>query len=111
MLFVIPAVLVMLGFFAVAQGAAVFGTAYLGLRILRTSHWFGKAVAISVSYAAWVALTITGYALLRGDFGLMDGFGFVLFLCFTALISSAGYWLAWTCWPLARGLWTGRWAS
>jgi hypothetical protein len=97
-----------LAVFMVAQGAAVFGTAFLGLRVLKSSHWLAKAAAISLSYAAWVAFTITGYALLGGRGGLMTGFGFVLFLCFTALISSAGFWFVWTCWPMARRLWADR---
>jgi hypothetical protein len=56
---------------------------------------------MAVSYAGWVAATIVGYALIGGDGGLMDGFGMVLFLCFTALISSLVYLLLWAFWPTA----------
>jgi hypothetical protein len=81
--------------FSIAQGAAIFGTAYLALRLLKTAHRFSKVAAMSVSYAAWVALTIAGYTLLGGEGGLMDGFGLVIFLCLTALISSLVYLLMW----------------
>jgi hypothetical protein len=81
--------------FMAVQGAVVFGTARLGLQLLKVSHWVAKVTAMSISYVAWIAFTITAYALPGGDFGLMDGFGLVLFLCFTALISSFVYLLIW----------------
>lgn len=73
--------------FMIAQGAAVFTTAQLGLRLMRTSHWLAKAAAMVFSYLGWVGFTIAGYALIGGESGLMDGLGLVLFLCFTALVS------------------------
>ena len=84
------------GIFMVAQGAAVFGTAYLALRLLKTSHWLAKVAAMIVSYFVWVAVTLVGYMLLGGEGGLMDGFGFLLILCVTAAISSFVYLLIWT---------------
>ena len=84
---------------AAAQGAAIFATAYLGLRLLKASRKLAKAAAMTVSYAGWVAFTIIGYALLGGDGGLMDGFGLVLVLCFTAMVSSFVYLVAWSIWP------------
>jgi hypothetical protein len=53
---------------------------------------------MAVSYVAWITLTISGYALLGGDGGLMDGFGMVLVLCFTALVSTFIYLVIWTRW-------------
>lgn len=50
---------------------------------------------MAMSYLGWVVFTIGGFGLLGGG-GLMEGFGLVLFLCFTALISSFAYWLGWT---------------
>ena len=88
--------LLMLLSFMATQGAAVFGTAYIGLRFLKTSRRLAKFAAMSASYTAWVALTIAGYALLGGDGGLMDGFGLVLSLCLTALVSSLVYLVIWT---------------
>lgn len=81
--------------FSIAQGAAIFGTAYLALRLLKTARWFSKVAAISISHVAWVAFTISGYTLLGGEGGLMDGLGLVIFLCLTALISSLVYLLVW----------------
>ena len=55
--------------FAVAQGAAIFATAFLGLRILRADHRLARVPAMTISYAAWIAFTITGYGLLGGEPG------------------------------------------
>ncbi len=85
-----------------AQGAVVFGTAYIALRLIRTSHWLAKVLAMVVSCLAWIAFTITGYVLLGGDGGLMDGFGFILMLCFSATIGSIAYLLIWTLAPPVR---------
>jgi len=88
-------ILMLLVFMAI-QGAVIFGTAYLALRLLKTSHWLSKLFAMGISYVAWVTLTIAGYSLLGGDGGLMDGFGMVLTLCFFGLISSFVYLVVWT---------------
>lgn len=82
--------------FAAVQGAVVFATAFVANRIVGADTRAAKAVTMTASYVGWVAITIGGYAALGGDGGLMDGFGFVLVLCFTALISSGGYLIAWT---------------
>ncbi|HKQ44747.1 MAG TPA: hypothetical protein VJS47_05070 [Rhizomicrobium sp.] len=81
--------------FMAIQGAVVFATARWSLRFLKVSHWFGKITAMSISYTAWIVFTIAGYTVLGGEGGLMDGFGLVLFLCFTAMISSFVYLVAW----------------
>jgi hypothetical protein len=86
---------VILLMFVVAQGAVIFGTAYLALRLLKKSDWFLKLAAMSVSYIAWVVITVAGYILLGGEGGLMDGFGMILMLCFFALPSSLVYALIW----------------
>jgi len=77
------------------QGAVVFETARRSLQLMRVSHWLGKIVAMFLSYFGWISLTIAGYLLTGGDAGLMDGLGFVLFLCFTAMISTSVYLIAW----------------
>jgi len=66
---------------------------------MRVSHWPGKIVAVVLSYFGWISLTVAGYLLLGGDGGLMDGFGFVLILCFTAMIGSSVYLLIWVLRP------------
>ena len=88
--------------FMAAQGAAVFGTAWLMLRLLKTSNWIAKLFAMAICYVAWCAFTITGYALLGGEGGLMDGFGMILGLCILALISSFVFLVAWTVTPKSR---------
>ena len=85
--------------FAAAQGAAIFATAFLALRILKASRTLAKAAAMIVSYTGWAAFTVVAYALLGGGGGLMEGFGLVLFLCFTAFASSLAYLVAWSFWP------------
>lgn len=85
--------------FVVAQGAAIFTTAYLALSALKIFDRYAKICAMFLSYAVWIAGTIIGYAMIGGEGGLMDGFGLVLFLCFTALVSSALYLAAWIGWP------------
>ena len=82
--------------FVIVQGAVVFGTAYLSLRLLKVSRRSAKIAAMVTSYTLWVAITISGYTVLDGDGGLMDGFGLVLSLCFTALVSSFIYLVVWT---------------
>ena len=82
--------------FVAAQGAVIFGTAFLALRLLKTSHWMAKGAAMIASYALWSTFTIVGYFLLGGDGGLMDGFGMIVGLCITALISSIVYLVVWT---------------
>jgi hypothetical protein len=70
-------------------------TAFLALRLLRSSHWLAKIAAMIVSYAAWIVATFSGYVLLGGGLGLMEGGGMLVFLSFTALVSSFLYLLAW----------------
>jgi len=50
---------------------------------------------MAISYIAWITFTITGYTLLGGEGGMMDGGLFVLMLCFSALISSFVYLVIW----------------
>jgi hypothetical protein len=83
-----------------AQGAVVFATAYVGLRIFKVRHPARKFIAMLLSWAAWTFITLVGYAATDGSFGLFDGFGFVLILCATAMTSSVGFLLAWTLWPV-----------
>ncbi len=85
--------------FIALQGAVIFETARRSLKVMRISHWLGKIVATILSYFGWISLTIAGYMLLGGDGGLMDGFGFILILCFTAMISTLVYLLIWLLWP------------
>jgi hypothetical protein len=92
----------MLLFFA-AQGFAVLLTAALALKLLRVEHWSAKIAAMFVSYLAWITFTLSGYAMLGGEGGLMDGFGMMLFLCFTALLSAAFWTAAWLVTPLIGG--------
>ena len=86
-----------LGFvlFIAAQGAVIFATALAALRILRADVRLARLPAMVVSYGAWIVATITGYGLLGGEGGLMDGFGLVIMLCFTALISTLIYTVLW----------------
>lgn len=85
--------------FMAAQGAVIFLTARWVLQSLRLSHWAWKIAAMMISTIAWIAFTITTYILLGGDAGLMDGFGFVLILCFMAMISAFVYLLFWLACP------------
>lgn len=85
--------------FMIAQGGAVFATAWLGLRRARTLRRGAKLAAMAISYAGWIAFTVGGYALLGGSGGLMEGFGLLLLLCVTALISSCVYAAAWVLQP------------
>ncbi|MCW4461131.1 hypothetical protein OK349_05380 [Sphingomonas sp. BT-65] len=86
--------------FAAAQGAAIFVTAFLALRVLGIAHRAVRLPAMLISYAGWVGATVVGYAALGGEGGLMDGFGMLLMLCFTALISTSVYSAIWTVSPL-----------
>lgn len=82
--------------FTAAQGGVVFGAAYLGLAVLKTSHPKAKIAAMAASWTFWVLATLFGYALLGGGGGLMEGFGLILFLCGTATIGSLAYLILWT---------------
>jgi len=95
----LPAAVLML-LFAAAQGAVVFSTAYLALRMLKTSRGPAKVAAMAASYLAWATFTVAGYVGLGGEGGLMDGLGFVLLLCVSAFLSSCVFTLVWT---LAHG--------
>jgi len=86
--------------FAAAQGAVVFATAYVVLRFARTAHPLAKLMAMPLSLAAWLAMTIGAYVLMGGEGGLMDGLGMLLFLCFTATVSSGVYLVGWLLAPL-----------
>lgn len=82
-----------------AQGAVVFATACLGLRVAKWSGRPGKIAAMAISLGVWLVITTTGYGLLGGEGGLTDGFAVLLALCFTATISSAIYTLIWLPFP------------
>lgn len=81
--------------FACAQGLVVFLTAYAFWRWrgLRNGWW--KPPLMTASWLAWCVLTIAGYAAIGGEGGLMDGFGLVLILCFTALFGSLVFLIGW----------------
>ncbi|MDQ3479804.1 MAG: hypothetical protein M3423_00450 [Actinomycetota bacterium] len=82
--------------FALAQGLVILVTAAAGLHLLKRGGWLAKVTAMALSYVAWVTITIVGYDWLGGEGGLMDGFGLVLFLCFTAFVSSFFLLIGWT---------------
>lgn len=96
--------LLLLGAFIAAQGAVIFGTAYVGSKMIRRSSRSAKAWSMLISWFAWVAFTIIGYGMLGGDGGLMDGFGLLLTLCFTALASTFIFLMAWVTLPTFRRL-------
>ena len=81
--------------FAAAQGGVVVVTAFALSDLFGPRTALTKIASVCLSYAGWVGVTIGGYALLVGEGGLMDGFGLLLFLCFTALVSSALYLVGW----------------
>jgi hypothetical protein len=82
--------------FAALQGAAVFLTANIGLRLAKVSSLWARPLAMALACVGWIAITVGGYALLGGEGGLMDGFGFVLSLRFACIVSSLIYAVAWT---------------
>lgn len=86
--------------FAAAQGGVVFATAWLVLRIAGNSHPVAKLMAMALSLAAWLAITVGAYVLMGGEGGLMDGFAMILVLCFTASVSSVVYLIGWLVAPL-----------
>ena len=88
------ALLVTLVFVAV-EGGVIFATAWICARFLGARSRLAKVGLMLASYVLWAGLTITGYGMLGGDGGLMDGFGLVLMLCFTALIGTFVYAVAW----------------
>ncbi|NEX91916.1 hypothetical protein [Caulobacter sp. 17J65-9] len=94
--------------FVAAQGAVIFATALLALRLLKTWHWLAKIVAMLVAYLAWTVATIGAYFAAGGEGGLMDGGAILLQACFTALVSTLGYLALWIVWPLARVVFRSR---
>jgi hypothetical protein len=91
--------LLLMLFFALAQGGVIFVTALLCTRLIRANSNLAKLGLMLASYAFWIVLTIAGYTMLGGDGGLMDGFGLVLMLCFSALISTFIYAVVWALVP------------
>ncbi|MDZ4113484.1 MAG: hypothetical protein U1E18_28350 [Brevundimonas sp.] len=85
--------------FVVAQGGAVFASAWLVTRLLKVSHWGWKSALMALSYTAWIVMTIAGYFLLSGGGGVMEGFAVVLMLCLTALASAFVYLVLWIALP------------
>jgi hypothetical protein len=81
------------------QGGAVFGTATLALKLLKTTHWLAKITAMAASWLAWIAFTIGGYLYTGDSGGVMEGGAMVLLLCLACLISSLVYLVAWMLWP------------
>ena len=81
--------------FVAAQGFAVVSTALIVAKFLGITRWFGKIAAVLISYAGWITFTLIGYAIFGGEGGFMDGFGLMLMLCFTALLSSMFWTAAW----------------
>ncbi|MFN3456040.1 MAG: hypothetical protein ACK4Z8_00515 [Novosphingobium sp.] len=80
---------------ACVQGLVIFGSAYAIWNWRNFRNGWLKAPLVILSWLAWCALTIAGYAALGGDGGLMDGFGLVLFLCITALLGSLIFLVGW----------------
>lgn len=88
--------------FMAAQGAAIFTTAFLTARLLRTDTALSKILQMVLSWLAWVVLTIGGYTLFGGEGGLMDGFGLILMLCSISVIPTAIFTVFWVIWPKAQ---------
>lgn len=92
---------VLLYLFPVAQGAAIFTTAWLLMRLWGKSHPLLKVAAMTISYVGWCLFTILLYGLLGGG-GLMEG-GFLLVAALGSALLSAGLYLAgWMMVPLFK---------
>jgi hypothetical protein len=73
--------------FMAAQGIAIFATAFLASRVLRTGNSvLSRLVLMAMSWIAWIVFTIAGYTMLGGEGGFMDGFGLVWMLCLMSTI-------------------------
>lgn len=81
--------------FALAQGGVVLVTAFALSDLFGPRNALTKIASVCLSYAGWVCVTVGGYLLLGGGGGLMEGFGLLMFLCFTALVSSGLYLAGW----------------
>ena len=95
-------VLCVLALVVLAQGAVIFGTAYLALRLLKTRHPAAKVLAMGLSWFGWVIVTCTGYFAIGGDGSIMKGFAVVLLLCVMAAGASLAYLAGWMLWPLTQ---------
>ncbi len=86
--------------FALAQGGAIFLTAWLAKRYLNLGSAWWKPLLMLMSYFAWIVATGVGYTLLGGEWGMMDGGLFMLSLFGTAAKSAMLYAVVWQVAPL-----------
>jgi len=93
-------ILVALPLFAAAQGALVFATAYISLRIFRARHPAWKFVAMPLSWATWLLAMLAAYAASGGSLSLLQGLVPALILSAISTISSIVCLIAWTLWPV-----------
>ncbi len=84
--------------FIIAQGAAVFLTAFLGYRMLGTQSAFAKAGAMLVSYALWITFTYAAF------FAGADSYIVFAGAVMTSAISSACFCAAWLAAPLMKSV-------
>ena len=71
--------ILMVAVFVALQAGLVFGTAWLGVWLLRGR--LGKAAAMWVACGAWIVLMVAGYMLLGGENTFKDGYGLIASLC------------------------------
>jgi hypothetical protein len=86
--------------FVIAQGGAVFLTAWLLHRYLELAISWWKPMLMLLSYFAWVLATGIGWSLLGGGWGLMEGGLMILSLFVSAAISSLLFLVFWVVLPL-----------
>jgi len=80
---------------AAAQGAVVFGTAWLAARIFRWTSSVAKLGAVAASYVLWAGFPMFAYFQIGGDGGLMDGFGMILAVAAIGFVGSVGFAILW----------------
>jgi hypothetical protein len=86
--------------FIIAQGGAVFLTAWLAHRYLALAAGWWKPMLMLLSYFAWVFATGIGWSLLGGGWGLMEGGVMILSLFVSAALSSLVFLVFWLVLPL-----------
>ena len=85
--------------FVAAQGGTIFLTAWIIKRQFKLINAW-KPVLMLASYLFWTLGTVVAYTALGGGGGLFEGFGLLLTLFFTALISAFVYAVIWTVLPI-----------
>lgn len=86
--------------FMMAQGIAIFATAFLASRVLRIGNAVpSRLVLMAMSWIAWIIFTIGGYTMLGGEGGFMDGLGLVWMLCLMSTIPAVVFATIWALWP------------